>query len=96
MLYEEVLNRESLRIYLSGKYDPDTVDPEHSVLLKALGGAIREGLTGRQREILLLYYYRGMTMKEIASMLGLNKSTVSRHISRAMNKIRKTLLCFMG
>lgn len=96
MLYEEVLSRQALRIYLSGSYDPQAVDPGRAVLLRALSGGIREGLTERQRQILLLYYYQGMTMEQIGKHLGLNKSTVSRHLSSAMGKLRKMLSCFAG
>lgn len=96
MLYEEVLNRQALRTYLSGSYDPQTIGPGKAVLLRALSGVIREELTERQRQILLLYYYQGMTMEQIGKHLGINKSTVSRHLSSAMGKLRRTLSCFAG
>lgn len=58
---------------------------------RAIVMAINEELTARQREILLLYYFEGKSMVEIAKMLGINKSSVSRLISRAKLRIEKVL-----
>jgi predicted DNA-binding protein (UPF0251 family) len=41
---------------------------------------IDERLTGRQREVVRLYYYHGKTQEDIAAMLNLTQSTVSRHL----------------
>ena len=53
-------------------------------------GAERE-LTARQREMLALYYDRGLKMVQIAKKLGVNRSTVSRTIKRAQDKLRRYL-----
>ena len=37
-------------------------------------------LTRRQREIVQLYFYYGKTQEDIAAMLNLTQSTVSRHL----------------
>lgn len=37
-------------------------------------------LTGRQREILRLYYIDGKTQEDIADLLSVSQSTVSRHL----------------
>lgn len=37
-------------------------------------------LTRRQREIVRLYFYYGKTQEDIAAMLNLTQSTVSRHL----------------
>ena len=52
---------------------------------------INEELTPRQRELIELYYRDEMSMTEIADMLGISKSTVSRTISRGKGRIRKCL-----
>ena len=44
---------------------------------------INEELTPRQRELIELYYRDEMSMTEIADMLGISKSTVSRSPSSA-------------
>lgn len=40
--------------------------------------AIKTQLTHRQTQVMLLYYFEGKNITEIAQELGLNKSTVSR------------------
>lgn len=37
-------------------------------------------LTGRQREVLRLYYFDGKTQEDIADQLAVSQSTVSRHL----------------
>lgn len=53
--------------------------------------AIDEELTDKQRNVLLLYYFEGKSIIEIAKMLGVNKSSVSRLLSRAKMRIEKVL-----
>ena len=45
--------------------------------------AREQELTPRQREMLALYYDRGLKMSQIAQKLGVNRSTVSRTVKRA-------------
>lgn len=52
---------------------------------------IKNELTARQREIIVLYYYKGKGVSEIAEMLRLAPSTVSRTIKRARDRIYKFL-----
>ncbi|WP_298022638.1 sigma-70 family RNA polymerase sigma factor [uncultured Dysosmobacter sp.] len=44
-------------------------------------------LTARQRQMLTLYYDHGMSIPQIALKLGLNRSTVSRTIRRAKERL---------
>ena len=48
------------------------------------------GLTMRQKELLEAWLYTGQTMGQIALRYGSNRSTVSRTINRAAEKIAKT------
>ncbi len=48
-------------------------------------------LTARQRQMLALYYDRGMSIPQIALKLGLNRSTVSRTIRRAKERLYRCL-----
>ena len=58
-------------------------------------------LTDRQREIVTLYYFQGKTQEDIAAILDLSQSTVSRHlfgtvrdgrkVGGAISKLRKVL-----
>lgn len=50
-----------------------------------------EALTQKQREYLILRYQQGMTCEQIASIYSVNKSTVSRTVSRARARIAKAL-----
>lgn len=46
----------------------------------AVHSLIDTKLTGRQREVVKLYYYYGKTQEDIAAILNLTQSTVSRHL----------------
>lgn len=48
-------------------------------------------LTRRQREMVVLYYDQGMTMPQIAERLGVNRSTVSRTLRRARDRLYRFL-----
>lgn len=56
-----------------------------------LGKVVACELTERQRQCLSMYYYGGLTMPEIASELGINKSSVSRAIGRAKTRIERSM-----
>lgn len=53
----------------------------------------KNAMTKRQREFLTLHYFEQKTMTEIARLYGVNKSTVSRTIHRAIHKLRRLLDC---
>jgi len=53
--------------------------------------ALQEELTPRMRQILELYYYEGKNVTIIAKDLGINKSTVSRSLHRAQERLRHSL-----
>ena len=57
----------------------------------ALSRALREDVTDKQREYLLLYYAQGKNMVEIGRELGVDKSTVSRTIKRGEARLRRCL-----
>lgn len=49
--------------------------------------AIKTQLTHRQTQVMLLYYFEGKNITEIAQELGLNKSKVSRTFRRSLNRL---------
>ena len=61
------------------------------VQLKRVQRVIREELTQTQREILLAYYMDNQTIPQIAEERGVHKSTVSRTLHRAEEKLRRYL-----
>lgn len=61
------------------------------VQLKRLKRVIEAELSPCQRQTLTAYYFRQLTMVEIAREQGVNKSTVCRTLHRAEAKIRRCL-----
>ena len=61
------------------------------VQMKRVQRVIREELTDIQREILLAYYMDNQTIPQIAEDRGVHKSTVSRTLHRAEEKLRRYL-----
>ena len=60
-------------------------------LKRNLTHALRQDITQRQREYMMLYYGRGMSMEAIARELGVNKSTVSRTLKRGRQRLYRCL-----
>ena len=61
------------------------------VQMQRVQRVMKEELTPLQRETLLAYYYQQETIPQIAARRGVNKSTVSRTLQRAENKLRRSL-----
>ena len=64
---------------------------ELSRLKRNLVRALREDVTPRQREFLLLYYGERLNMRQIGEKLGVDKSTVSRTIKRGEKRLQRCL-----
>lgn len=70
-------------------------------VLPAVQEMIDAQLTGRQQEVVQLYFFEGQTQEDIADKLQLSQSTVSRHlfgtvrngkkVGGAVNKLRKAV-----
>lgn len=60
-------------------------------LKRNLTHALRQDITPRQRECMMLYYGRGMSMESIGKQLGVNKSTVSRTLKRGRQRLYRCL-----
>ena len=61
------------------------------VQLKRIQRVMREELTELQRQTLTAYYFHQQTIPQIAADRGVNKSTVSRTLRRAEEKLRRYL-----
>ena len=59
--------------------------------LQRVKKVIQQELSDKQRETLLAYYFRSMTIPQIAREQGVNKSTVSRTLRRGEENLRKYL-----
>lgn len=64
---------------------------EVSRLKRNLIRALREDITPKQRQVLLMYYAQGLNMREIGERLGVDKSTVSRTIKRGEQRLQRCL-----
>ncbi len=64
---------------------------EISRLKRNLIRALREDVTEKQRQVLLMYYGQGMNMREIGEKLGVDKSTISRTIKRGEKRLQRCL-----
>lgn len=52
-----------------------------------------KGLDEYDRRVLLLYYWQGLSMQDIADLLGVVKSTVWLEIQRILTLCRRTVKC---
>ena len=59
--------------------------------IRRIQSLIREELTELQRYTIAAYYFEGKKMTQIARERGVNRSTVSRTMKRAEDKLRKFL-----
>ena len=64
---------------------------EVSRLKRNLIRALKEDVTAKQRQVLLLYYAEGLNMREIGERLGVDKSTISRTIKRGERRLQRCL-----
>lgn len=60
-------------------------------LMRRLQKVVDHELTPTQREIFAAYFYNEKTIPQIACERGVNKSSVSRALHRAINRVRKCL-----
>lgn len=69
----------------------DVPDQGRRRALKMMGMALREELTEKQLKYISAYHIEQLTMNEIGTRYGVNRSTVSRTIKRAQSKVKKVL-----
>lgn len=85
----EQLDRAGLETWLHEQAG-DNSDRRHR-LLRNLPLAVAAELTPHQQQVLELYIDQGMSMSGIARLLGVNKSTVSRTLRRALRRLERAL-----
>lgn len=73
--------------------DMDSTEYEESVRRKhqkeILGRIIQGELTERQRQTFLAYHYQSLNITQIAAIQGVNKSTVSRTLRHAEQRVHR-------
>lgn len=85
---EEELQREAL--WIGGSAEMSS-NEEHEELMRELQQVIDNNLTEQDRRVLQLHYDEEKTYQETATVLGISASAVNKHITRSLEKIRKTL-----
>lgn len=65
------------------------------LMLKIMRSVVENELSARQRQTVSLYYFQKMNIPEIAAELGVNRSTVSRTISRGRRNIMEKMKYFL-
>jgi RNA polymerase sigma factor for flagellar operon FliA len=68
--------------------DDSQHNPSSEVQRRDLKDLITKGLSRAERLIVILYYYEGMTMKEIGSTLDLSESRVSQMHSSILLRLK--------
>lgn len=68
--------------------DKRSEDPLLAVQRKDMKDLVTRGLSRAQRLIIMLYYFEGMTMKEIGETLDLSESRVSQMHSAILDRLR--------
>ncbi|HVN17697.1 MAG TPA: sigma-70 family RNA polymerase sigma factor [Dongiaceae bacterium] len=71
--------------------EPDPVTPADNRLARATDQALA-GLSAEDRTILSAYYLDGRTLAEIARMLGVHESTISRKLDKLAKSLRKQIV----
>ena len=61
------------------------------VAMERIRRVIQEELTDLQRAVLVAYYFQELSIPQIARERGVNKSTISRTLHRAEDKLRRYL-----
>ncbi len=56
--------------------------------VKILKTIVSDKLTWRQKEIIMLYYYKGLSQRDIAKRLGISESAVSHTKSAALKRLK--------
>jgi RNA polymerase sigma factor for flagellar operon FliA len=65
--------------------------PSGRIQRQLLQDVITRGLSAEERQIVVLYYYEGLTMREIGEVLGLSESRVSQMHKALLQRLKTTL-----
>lgn len=80
--------------FINEKNSSEFYDRQKRGMSKLAMEVLYEELTPRQRQIFILVHAEGFSQTQVAQELGLNKSTVSRHLKLAQKKFDKAVKHF--
>lgn len=84
-------DRQAYSDWFQTQFSADCEENAAQNLAKMIHAAIQYELTDSQRTYFTAYYLDGLTMDEIGELHGVNKSTVSRTVKRAMDRVERVL-----
>lgn len=98
-IYETILSIEGIQDGADGDAPYDFISdgsatPEESLEIVELGRAIKkaiESLPPKDRTIMEYRFYRNMQVKDIAAMVGLSSSRITRIVQASLNQVREYL-----
>lgn len=90
-IYEASLNSDDEGINIIEKLSTD-IDEQNLITNKITISQLINCLEEREKQIILLRYYRGKTQTEIASILGIRQVQVSRIEKRVLQKMKNELM----
>ena len=75
-------------VYKNNKYDFNTNKSRNLKMADVLMKAINGELTKKQRDCIICYYEKNMRIVDIAKQMNVCPSTISRHLTKARNRLR--------
>ena len=84
---------------MEAEHNSHFIQPEDNISKQELTEKLQEALdalTEKEKQVILLYYYEDMTLKEISAALEVSESRVSQLHTKAIQKMRKILGEYMG
>lgn len=91
--FEELLN-ETHRSILNSSLSMDAEKVDHNVLLEELHGALAEAidkLPAKQKQIIALYYYEHLNLREIGEILNLSQQRISQLRKKTLEQLELAL-----
>lgn len=76
--FDEIFNVEELIVHF------ETEKENKEKLSRAI-----QSLSDRQKEVIYLKFYNGLTSREISQVMGINKQSVYNHVSQAISKLQE-------
>ena len=81
-------------IYLAARLVADLTSPSHAAMRDEMLNELRDALDQMDpidREVLVLRHFEGLTNKEVAEILGLQKAAASNRYVRALKRLKNIL-----
>ena len=80
--------RRAIEVEITPLFSPSTPDPAVEVADRALVDSVLRRLEERERAIVVMHYYLGMPLTEVAAALGTPIGTVKSRLHRALGTMR--------